>query len=264
MVTFTSKEHIVSALRKGIRMDGRKLDEYRPVSVEVGCLKNGEGSARVTCGDTQVLAGVKLSIGTPYADRPESGVFIVNAELLPLSNPEFESGPPSIDSIELSRVIDRGIRESHTIAEDKLCITPGEKVWMVNLDILPLNTDGHLFDAGGLASLAALWTTRLPAVDETGLVNYKELTDEKLPAQAFPIPVTTVKIGDQLLLDPTWEEWRLADARLTVTSLEDGTLCAMQKGGDSTLTLTDIEQAIAWSIEKGKEFRELVKEAIKA
>ena len=33
-------------------------------------------------------------------------------ELLPMAFPTFESGPPSEQAIEYSRVVDRGIRES--------------------------------------------------------------------------------------------------------------------------------------------------------
>jgi exosome complex component RRP42 len=37
---------------------------------------------------------------------------MVGCELLPISHPSIESGPPGIDAIEIGRVIDRGIRES--------------------------------------------------------------------------------------------------------------------------------------------------------
>src|SRR4051812_34648595 len=128
---YTSKEHIVNALKKGMRLDGRTPHQFRTITVETGLLATAEGSARVKCGDTELLAGVKMALGKPYSDTPDSGVLMVGAELLPLSNPLFEQGPPSTESIELARVIDRGIRESKTIDDHKLCVRPGELVWMV-------------------------------------------------------------------------------------------------------------------------------------
>ncbi len=252
------KEHIIKALEKGFRLDGRKLDEFRPITIETGVSSTAEGSARIRCGETDLIVGVKLDVGTPYPDRPDEGTIMVNAELRPTSNREFESGPPSIDAIEASRVIDRGIRESKAIDEKGLCITPGEKVWMVNIDICPLNHDGNLIDLGTLAAIAALQETKFPEVKD-GQADYKHPSKKKLKLQELPIAVTVVKIGDNLLLDPTWNEMRAADARLTVTSLEDGKLCAIQKGGDAPLTIEEIRQMIDLAVKSAKKLRKHVK-----
>ena len=81
------KQHLIKALTKGARYDGRKLDQLREVKVEYGVSANAEGSAKVTMGDTVVLAGVKLALDKPYPDTPEQGNLMVNSELTPLSNP---------------------------------------------------------------------------------------------------------------------------------------------------------------------------------
>jgi DNA polymerase III epsilon subunit family exonuclease len=47
-------------LREGIRMDGRPLDEIRPISVEVGLLPRAHGSALFTRGQTQALTVATL------------------------------------------------------------------------------------------------------------------------------------------------------------------------------------------------------------
>ena len=260
-MAYVSKEHIVSALKKGTRLDGRKPDEFRPVTIEVGTIATAEGSAIVRCGDTEVIAGVKMALGKPYPDRPDSGTLTVGAELLPISNPLFESGPPSTESIELARVIDRGVRESKAIDEHALCITPGEQVWMVNVDLCPLNTDGNLIDVGALAAIAALKSTRLPAIKE-GVVDYKDKTDERLPVGIVPIPVTVIKIGDVLLVDPSADEFGVADARLTITTEEDGTICSLQKGGDEALTLEEVGQMIDLATAKASELREILTAAL--
>ena len=53
-------------LSQGVRVDGRKLDEIRPLSMQVGVLPRTHGSALFTRGQTQTLATVTL--GTP-ADK---------------------------------------------------------------------------------------------------------------------------------------------------------------------------------------------------
>ena len=249
------RSHIINLLNAGIRLDGRKLIEYRkPIEVETGVVKTAEGSARIKIGDTEVMVGVKMDVGEPYPDTPDEGTIIVGAELLPLSNPEFELGPPGIQAIELARVVDRGIRESKTLDFKKLCITPGEKIWMVLIDICPINDAGNLFDAASLAALAALKNTKYPAFDGEK-VDYKQKTDKKLQLEKTPIAVTVIKIGDKFIVDPDTEEEMAIDSRLTVSSIEDGALCALQKGGDMPLTMQDVDKMLDIGIEKAKELR---------
>ncbi|MDD5133519.1 MAG: exosome complex protein Rrp42 [Candidatus Nanoarchaeia archaeon] len=251
------KSHVHTLAEKGFRLDNRKFDEYRPVKVEYSPLENAEGSARVTMGKTVVLAGVKMEVGTPFPDTPDDGVLMVNSELLPLANPDFESGPPSIEAIELSRVVDRGIRESGTIDTKKLCIKKGEKVWMVLLDIYPMNDDGNLFDAAALAGIAALQDAKLPEYKDEK-VDYTKKTSKGIPLSKVPVECTVVKIDNHLFIDPSREEEKAADARLTIATIGKQ-LCAMQKGGDQALTDKEIEEMVDLAVKKTEELRKLLK-----
>ena len=249
------RSHIISLLEADTRLDGRNLTDYRkPIEVQFGVVKTAEGSARVKIGETDVMVGVKLEVGEPYPDSPDQGTIIVGAELLPMSNPEFEPGPPGIQAIELARVVDRGIRESKALDFKKLCIEPGKKIWMVVIDICPINDAGNLFDASSLAALAALKATVYPSFDGEK-VDYKKKTSKKLELEKVPIAVTVVKIGNKFIIDPDTEEEKVIDTRLTVSSIEDGTLCALQKGGDFPLTEEEIGKMLDIGIEKGKELR---------
>lgn len=255
------KNHINDALKKGIRLDGRKREEYRKIEIQTGVTATAEGSARVKCGDTEVIAGVKLDLGEPYPDSPEDGVMMVGSEMLPMSNPDFERGPPGIDAIEVARVIDRGIREGKSIDTKKLCIKKGELVWMVMIDVLPINHDGNLIDLGGIAAMAALKNAKMLEIKDDKVV-FGKRTKESLPIKGMPIPVTVLKIGDNLIVDPTDAEEEVLEARLTVSVLEDGTLCAMQKGGDATLSEKDINEMIDLAVKKSEEIRKKLQEAL--
>ncbi|MBS3097844.1 exosome complex protein Rrp42 [Candidatus Woesearchaeota archaeon] len=252
--------HIVKLLKAGVRLDGRKLLDYRkPIKVEYGVSKTAEGSARVHIENTDVMVGVKMEVGEPYPDMPDQGTIIVGAELTPLANPNFELGPPGIDAIELARVVDRGIRESKALDFKKLCIKKGEKVWLLLIDIIPINDDGNLIDASALAVLAALKDANFPKYDEkTEKIDYKEKTDKKVELTKEPIAVTVVKIGDSFIVDPTTEEEKVIDTRVTISTKKDGSLCAIQKGGDMPLTSDEIMQMVDIAIEKAKELREVL------
>lgn len=239
------KTHLLKALAKNVRYDGRKALEYRPITIEYGVSKSAEGSARVKVGGTEVLAGVKMEIGKPYPDTPDQGNMMVNAELMPLSNPAFESGPPGEQATELARVVDRAIRESKCIDVHKLVIVSGEKVWGINIDICTINDEGNLLDASCIAALAALKNARLPKLNENNEIQYDEpITNEKLPLNREPVEVTVIKVGDQFFVDPLSEEEKIIEARLTVAVTEKGTICAMQKGGAEPLSLEDVDKMI--------------------
>src|SRR4030067_1125763 len=106
------KQYVNNLASRKMRIDKRGQDEFRPITIETGVIFKAEGSARVKIGKTEVLAGVKLAVGTPYADSQDEGVLMVGAEFSPIASPDFEKGPPAEDAVELARVVDRGIRES--------------------------------------------------------------------------------------------------------------------------------------------------------
>ena len=253
------KEHILKSLAAGVRYDGRKLLEFRPITVEQGVSVSAEGSARVKIGETDVFVGVKLAVEKPYPDTPEKGNLMVNSELRPIANPAFEAGPPGDQSIEIARVVDRGLRESKAIKAEALCITPKEKVWSVMIDICPLNDAGNLLDAAALGAISALKNTKYPQLLEDGTVNWEIKTDKKIPVANEPIEITVIKIGEFMLVDPAPEEEALADARLTIAVSKDGTVHALQKGGETPLSAEEISKMIEIVQDKSKELRKFIK-----
>lgn len=252
------KPHLKNIILKGYREDGRKFDELRELTIETGISTSAEGSAKVKLGETEVIAGVKMSIEKPFSDTEDEGILMVNAELLPLSSSKFELGPPSFDSIELSRVVDRAIRESKFIDVKKLCIKKGEEVWSVMIDIYPINAAGNLFDAASIAALAALKDTKIPPVKD-GKVDYKKKGTVGLPMKKeIPLECTIFVVGDKLLVDPTDEEEEITEARLTVGTIGKE-LCALQKGGWKSLKEEQIKEIIELAMTKIEEIKKKLK-----
>jgi len=249
VVADLKRDYISKLLAKGQRVDGRRFDEMRPLTIETNFIGSAEGSARVKLGNTDVVVGVKLIAGEPFPDTPNTGVLTTNAELIPMASDTFEAGPPDQESIEVARVVDRGIREGHAVDMTKLCMVPGKEVWIMFVDVHVLDYDGNLFDAANIGANAAFKGTIVPA-KRAG-----KGEDYPLPVLHQPISITAVKIDGKILIDPTHDEERVADARLTAATIETGNLCAMQKGLNGAFTMEEVFKVVEISRKIGAEVR---------
>ncbi|MEM0196212.1 MAG: exosome complex protein Rrp42 [Sulfolobales archaeon] len=252
---------IVSMLKKGIRSSGRGLIDYRQVEIASGYVRNADGSALVRLGNTVVVAGVKLEIGSPYPDTPNEGALVVNAEFMPTASPTFEPGPPDENAIELARIIDRSLRELKVIDMSKLAIIPGKRVWVVYIDIYVLDHDGNLVDASSIATLGALMNTSLPRVevDETGNIKVDRSTRlSPLPINNKVVTVTVAKADNVLFVDPDLDEESVAETKLIIAVSDDRRIAGLQKSGIGGLTESEIMQAIDIALKTGSSIIETV------
>lgn len=261
VIASLKRDYLSKLAEQGKRADGRKFDEYRKIEIETDVASRAEGSAKVKIGNTQVIVGIKMDVGEPYPDTPNCGVMSTAAELIPMASPDFESGPPQKDAIELARVVDRGIRESQIIDVEKLCIEPMDKenkgkVWIVFIDIHILDYDGNLFDAASLAALAALFTAKVPAK------RFELGEDYPLPLRDPPVSCTSVKFNGVVVFDPSLDEEEIAEARLTVATDKNGHIRAMQKGLNGSFSKEEIKKVIKASIDNGKELRKILQKSI--
>jgi len=252
-----NEEYVFDLAGKDKRLDKRQADEFRKIELETNVIASAEGSAQVHLGNTNVIVGIKMSVGEPFADRPGEGVLMVGAELSPIADPEFEPGPPSIKAIETARVVDRTIRESKMVNLKDLCIKEKEEVWIVNVDIHVLNFDGNLIDASNLAAVAALSTVQMPKYED-GKINLKEKTGP-LPVTAMPVSVTTTRINGKLFVDPSKEEEETTDAWMTVSIKEGGNICSVQKGGDDGFSVEELHKIFEFASAKNQEIRNALK-----
>ncbi len=249
-----TRQSIINLAENDERADGRDFNEYRDIIIETDVISKAEGSARVKIGDTQIIVGAKPQLGEPFPDTPNVGVLMTNSELLPMADPKFEPGPPSENSVELARVVDRCIRESEMVDLEKLCIKEGKKVWMIFLDLHIIDYDGNLFDAATLAVMAALMNTKIPTAkyeNDEVIIDNENTID--LPLKDKAAMCTFVKIGNKMILDPGLDEEAVLDARLSIGITESGKICAMQKGGNGPLSKKDILGAVNTAYSKKDE-----------
>jgi exosome complex component RRP42 len=259
LIAKVRQKQIAQMIDAGKRLDGRTLTDIREFKIEEGIIEKAEGSARVFLGNTDVLVGVKVSTGEPFPDTPNDGVMTVNAELVPLASPVFEPGPPDENSIELARIVDRGIRESKAIDTEKLVIEAGKKVFVVFVDVYVLNHDGNMIDAAAIAAVSALINTKMPNYEiKDGEVKIKQ-GYTPLPLRSHPITITIGKINDKLIVDPWLEEEQVMDARITMAVNDEGNICAIQKGMAGYFTPQQIIDASKLAQQKAAELRKKLK-----
>jgi len=255
------KSKISELLDEGKRLDGRALDEPRKITIETGVIPKANGSAKVRLGNSEVICGVKVQPDRPFPDTGDKGIFICTAELLPLSHPTVETGPPGEAVIELARVVDRGIRESQMIDLSKLVIEKDKSVVGVFADNVVVDYDGNLFDACSYATTAAILSSKTPKWEmKDDVPTLVEGQESDVPINTIPISVTMGKIGNHIVVDPTEEEWEVMDARITITTDSNGNICALQKGGYDGFTLDEIVSCGETSIRVGAKIRETLKQ----
>ena len=117
----------------------------------------------------------------------------------------------------------------------------------------------------GLTKIAASPTTsgRDEVFDETtGVIDYKKKTDKPLPLNKEPLPITIYKINGKLFVDPTYEEEKAHEARLTVASDSNGIISAMQKGGSNPLSIGEISEMVELSLEKSNFLRDILHKSL--
>jgi exosome complex component RRP42 len=261
IVEHLRKQQMWESISKGKRLDGRKLDEMRPIEIELDIIKKANGSAKVKIGDSEIVAGVKVETGEPFEGLENKGALILSAEVLPTASPYIEPGPPDEETVELARVVDRGIRESEMIDLDKLVLIPGKVVYTIFVDCSIINADGNLFDATSYAVVSALISSRIPVFemqDDGKAVDTGKTQDP--PITTMPVSITAVRIGDTVILDPTAEEEACMDTRITITTNSKNQYAAIQKGFTGAFTVQQVKKAAEIARIKGEEVRAKLKE----
>jgi len=141
---------------EGIRHDGRRLDELRPVRMKVGVLNNADGSALVEFGRTRVLAAVygpKEPV-QKFALLPDKATLRVRYHMAPFSTEERKSPAPSRREIELTKVIREALEPVILVEEYPRTV--------IDIFIEVLQADGGTRTAGVTAASLALADAGIP------------------------------------------------------------------------------------------------------
>ncbi len=221
----------------GRRVDGRAPDELRPIRMEVGVLKNADGSALVEYGNTKILAAVygpreALPKHVALADR---AVLRCRYRMLSFSTEERKSPAPSRREIELSKVI-REALEPAVMSE----LFPRTTI---DIFIEVLNADGGTRTAGVTAAALAL-------------------ADAGIPMRDLVAGVAVGKVDGVLVLDINEIEDAYGEADMPVAAMPSlNRITLLQLNG--VLTPDEFRQALALALHGIKKIYELQREALR-
>ncbi|MFH0906108.1 MAG: RNA-binding protein [archaeon] len=229
-----NSKQVIDLIKESKRIDGRSLNDFRNLEIIPNTISSADGSAWVKLGESEVLCGIKFAVGDPFVDNPNEGSIMTNFELSELASPDFETGPPGMDAIEYGRIVDKVIRSSECIDFEALCIVPGEKVFLVFIDIYAINADGNLIDAAQFAAMSALLNARIPKLNEDNEI-IKEYTSKTLAIDVSKIPVsiTFSKIEDKLVIDANIMEEYSSSSRFSVGVCKNNIVSIQKSGGSS-------------------------------
>lgn len=201
-----------------MRVDGRRSDELRPISITPGVNKYAEGSAHIAMGDTQVLCTASVEESVPSFLR-NSGQGWVTAEyaMLPRSTAtrstrEAARGRLGGRTLEIQRLIGRALRA--IVDLPKL----GERTIWLDCDVV--QADGGTRTASITGVYVALH-----------LALQKLVQQELLPSMPLKDAVAAVSVGmlqDTPHLDLNYPEDSASDVDMNVVMTGNGNLVEIQ------------------------------------
>lgn len=106
MIHMSGKKSDLKLINGGVRLDGRKPDELREIRMEVGVLKNVQGSAYVEWGKNKVLAGVygPREMHPKRLQNPTEATVRLTYNMAPFSVEDRKKPGPDRRSVEISKI----------------------------------------------------------------------------------------------------------------------------------------------------------------
>ncbi|KAK2169776.1 hypothetical protein LSH36_7g16089 [Paralvinella palmiformis] len=247
------------------RLDGREIYDYRPIQIKFGI---SQGCCHVTLGNTRILVQVSCEVTAPKQARPSEGILFVNVEISPMAAPQYEPGRLTEEAVELTRLLERCLKESRCVDTESLCIMTGIKVWQIRCDIHILNHDGNLLDCASVAAIAALAHFRRPDVTVSGEeVTIHSLEDrDPIPLSVHHMPLCVTfafyKQGKFLLVDPSEKEERVMEGKLVIGMNKHREVCTLQMTGSMLLLKDQVLRCSNITVKKVTEMTNLIQKAL--
>ena len=222
---------------KGVRTDGRRLDQLRPIKLEVGVLDKADGSAYVEQGKNKILVAVygPREAHPKHIALPDRAVIRCRYHMAPFSVDERKSPAPSRREMELSKVT----RESL----EAVVLTDLYPRTTIDLFIEVLQSDGGSRCAGITgASLA--------------------LADAGIPMKELVAACAVGKIQGHLALDLSDSEDKYGEADLPVAFVPNANLVTLLQM-DGIMTTGEFEKGLQMAVEACKTIHTMQRDALK-
>jgi len=220
----------------GIRIDGRKVDELRPIRIEAGVLKRADGSAYVEFGKNKVLAAVygPRECHPRHMQNPAKAIIQCKYNMIAFSVNDRKRPGPDRRSVEISKIISE--------AFEYVVFTENFPRTSIDVYIEVLQANAGTRCAGLTAASVALADAGIPMKD-------------LVPA------VAVGKVNDQVVLDLQKEEDNFGQADLPIAMIpRTGEVLLLQMDGH--MTRAEFDKAIEMGVGACKRIYDLQKDAL--
>jgi len=223
---------------KGLRVDGRRLDELRPIKLEVGVLDKADGSAYIEHGRNKILAAVygPREAHPKHIALSDRAVVRCRYHMAPFSTDERKSPAPSRREHELSKVI----RES---------LEPA-----IMSEYFPRSTIDIFIEV-----LQADAGTRCAGITAASLA----LADAGIPMRELVAACAAGKIEGKVVLDLSDIVDKKGEADLPVALLPKSNVVGLIQM-DGSLSDEEFRQALDISTDACRKIYEMQREALKS
>jgi len=220
----------------GKRLDGRLWNELRPIRLEVGILKNADGSAHIEWGKNKITAAVygPKEVHPKHQVLPDRALLRSRYHMAPFSVDERKNPAPSRREIEISKVIREALQPA-VIVEDypRTAI----EVW-----VEVLQSDGGSRVAGITAASLAL-------------------ADAGINMRDMVVGCSCGLIGQTVVADLDDTEDKEGNGDMPVAIMPNlGLVTLLQV--DGIYTRENFQKAFELAIEKGKQIYGMQREAL--
>jgi len=221
----------------GIRTDNRRVDELRPIKIEVGMLANANGSVYFEQGKCRILAAVygPHEAHPRHLALPDRAILRCRYHMAPFSVTERKNPAPSRREIELSKVI----RE----ALEPLVMCELFPRTMIDVFIEILQADGGTRCAGLTAASLAL-------------------ADAGIPLRGLVSACAAGKVDGQIVLDLNDTEDKEGEADVPVAFIPQLNVFSLLQM-DGLMTVDEYKGALSLALQGCRKLYDMQIEALK-
>lgn len=220
----------------GRRIDGRAINELRPTKLEVGVLKNADGSAYIEMGKNKIVVAVygPREVHPRHLSIPDRALLKCRYHMSPFSVETRKSPAPSRREIEISKVI-REALEPALVLDDYPRTA-------INVYVEVLQSDGGSRCAGITAAAVAL-------------------ADAGINMRDIVVACAAGKASNRIVLDPNDAEDKEGQADMPIAIMPNlGQVTLLQL--DGILTLEEFDQCFKQAMEGCKTLSQMQKDAL--
>jgi exosome complex component RRP41 len=221
---------------EGVRLDGRALDELRPIRIEAGVLERADGSCYLEWGSNKVLVGVygPREVHPKHMQNPLKGIVQARYNMASFSVSERKRPGPDRRAVEISKIISEALE----------CVVLTDQFPRTTVDVY-------------IEVIEASAGTRCAGLTAASVA----LADAGIPMKDLVVSIASGKINGKLALDLGKAEDNFGQADVPFAMVpRTGEVVLLQMDGH--LTIKEFDKILDMNVRAATQVYELQKQAL--